>query len=141
MYFSTLEEVLLKNLLAEAMTKRGLGVSQQDRELEDIWSFRRRKDKLFPKYIGSDWSTALGQLSSMDADWANSLDAFCADVRETRDDFLHRGLTWVIPPDMPRDCLRNSVRLLQLYVELHNRYMALDLGPNHQDNSKPLGHN
>jgi hypothetical protein len=124
LYFSTLEEVLLKNLLAEAMTKCLVDVTQQDKVLRNAWSFRLRRLKLFPKFVGSSWSDALEQLPSMDAGTARSLNAFCDAVRERRDTFLHRGATWSIPPEMPRDCLRNTVGLLRLYVELHNRYIA-----------------
>lgn len=122
--FCTLVEVLLQHFLECLMTKLGLPPKIQDRLLNDNISTRQRVEKLFPALTGLQWNATIKRLNEqVELNYVETLE-FCKRAAEKRNIFLHRGIKYAIPKDMPETCLRQIWTIVNLFVSLHNEFVA-----------------
>ena len=121
-FFCTLGEVLLQDFLQECMTKQGLSRQIQSRLLDDHLFVKQRVDKLFPLLTGVSWNQAIRTLSNHGKiDFTKTVKLYQF-VSNKRNMLLHRGNKWVIPSEMPEQCVREICPLISLFVALHNKY-------------------
>lgn len=122
-FFSTLVEVLMENLLKEFMAKLKLPGKIMNRLFEDSLYFSQRSKKLFPSLSGVKWKDAINAISSPSYDY-NELMGFCQSVSKERNRFLHEGNQWAISIETPEKCMERIHELLEMFVKLHNTYVA-----------------
>ena len=123
-FFCTLGEVLLEYFLKQLMTKNGLPRLVQERLLNDNIFVKHRVEKLFPALTGERWKLAVKMLAKgKQLDYVKATE-FYEDAVEKRNLFLHKGNKWAIPNDMPEKCLRHIWPLVNLFVGLHNKFIA-----------------
>lgn len=127
-FFCTMVESLIENLLREIMIAQDLPSAVQERLLSDNLTSKQRVDKLFPTLVDEKWNDAISAAirahQGKRTDIKAALDFFLKAVR-ARNRFLHPpGNKWAIGLDMPRQCLRQTPTLLVLFVWLHNRCVA-----------------
>lgn len=123
-FFSTLREVLLENLLYDLMIAQHLPNSVCKRLFADSPMHKQRMDKLFPTLVGLTWKKAVNTVNSMcELDYVE-LDRFVERVVDARNKFLHKGNKYVITKNMAEECIRHIWPLLNLHVFLHNEYVV-----------------
>jgi hypothetical protein len=123
-FFVTLREVLLENLLYDLMIAQELPGNVCKRLFADSPMHRQRLEKLFPSLVGVTWKIALQAVNKKcELDYI-ALDAFVRKTVDARNTFLHRGSKYAITEKMAEECLRNIWPLLNLHVYLHNEYVA-----------------
>jgi hypothetical protein len=83
-----------------------------------------RLKRLFPLVAKETWAKAVRALPDVDGMSTWDVALFCQKVAVARNAFLHRGNKWAVGESMPLDCVQNLPRVLQLFVALHNRYIA-----------------
>jgi len=121
--FCTLTEVLFQQFLEECMSRMGLQAKIQDRLLRDNLYMHQRMKRLFPTLTGDTWMDSAKQLGRRGKQNFEKTVRFYEQASEVRNEFLHRGGDWVIPGDMPEQCLRQIKPLLIFFVDLHNEYV------------------
>jgi len=122
-FFSTIGEVLFDEFLQELMMEMQIIPNLIEKLLFDNQSMYKKKD-LFKTLTNSDIKKDLKFLhNNSDYDYNKILD-FYIEVRNTRNKILHRGYSWFGPENMPEDCINNLPGLLDLFVALHNKYIA-----------------
>jgi hypothetical protein len=120
--FCTLTEVLFQKFLQECMSRAGLADNIQHRLLRDNLYMQQRIKRLFPTLTGLGWLQAVKQLGNRNKQNYEKTARFYEEASEARNEFLHRGGDWVIPKEMPEQCVRQLRPLLLLFVDLHNEY-------------------
>lgn len=126
-FFCTLVEVLLHYFLERRMSKIGLSREIQERLLNDNIFIKQRVQKLFPAITSAKWKETVKMLSRrVELDYVEAVE-FYEHAAEKRNLFLHRGNKWIIPKDMPEKCLRQIWPILNLFVSLHNNFVAKPL--------------
>jgi hypothetical protein len=125
--FCTLGEVLLQHFLETLMSNMGLSQQIQERLLSDNMFVRQRTQKVFPTLTGAKWNETIGKLSGkVELNYIETIEFYKHPV-EKRNYFLHRGSKWAIPRDMPEKCIRQIWPILNLFVSLHNEFIAQPL--------------
>ena len=123
-FFATLREVLLENLLYDLMIAQELPGNICKRLFSDSFTHKQRLDKLFPSLSGVTWKKAIKNVSAKcELDYIE-LDNFIEKVVKARNRFLHEGKKWAIKEEMAEECLRRIWPLLNLHVYLHNEYVV-----------------
>lgn len=122
--FCTLTEVLFQQLLEECMSRMDLAAKIQDRLLRDNLYMHQRMKRLFPTLTGMTWMDAAKHLGRRQKQNYEKTARFYEQASEVRNEFLHRGGDWVIPGEMPEQCLRQLKPLILLFVDLHNEFVA-----------------
>lgn len=123
-FFVTLREVLLENLLYDLMIAQDLPANVCKRLFADSPMHRQRLDKLFPSLAGVTWKTAINTVNKKcELDYVE-LDSFLKKIVDARNKFLHKGSKYAITEKMAEECLRNTWPLLNLHVYLHNEYVV-----------------
>jgi len=126
-FFCSLGEVLLVQFLENLMIKMGLPLEVRKRLLDDNQSVKQRLEKLFPTLTGvKKWKKAVRTLDRERPE-LNYIETvrFYEKVRDVRNKFVHGGNKWAIPQEMPEQCIRHIWPLVHLFVDLHNKYIAL----------------
>jgi hypothetical protein len=122
-FFVALREVLTTRFLRNLMIARDIPEEISERLFEDNPTHTQRMNKLFHSLTGQRWKKAIKILSEDSGiDYAN-LDKFIEDTVNARNIFLHKGIKWAIGKDMAGHCLERTPSLLQLHVDLHNKYV------------------
>lgn len=122
-YFCTLREVLMDNLVSELLVAKEVPEGIRDRLLSDNKLYLKKQNSLFPSLVGEKWKDAVGDLGSgAQIDYVE-VDGFVEDAVKARNNFLHEGSRWSINRDLSTGCLRSLWGLISLYVGLHNRYV------------------
>lgn len=123
LFFCTLRELLLNNLIKELCYAQKIPKLIYDRLLSDNRFHMQRQDQLLPAFIGVKWKQALeGLKKKIPPDYVK-LDDFIIKAVRVRNSFMHNGNKWSIPKLMGKECIENIWPLISLYVELHNRYV------------------
>lgn len=125
-FFCTLVETLLENLLREIMAAKKIDDRIQERLLVDNMTSRQRVEKLFPALAGEKWKAAVAaaERAHPKMKYQAALEFF-VEAADARNKFLHPpGNQWAIGLKMPSQCLRTMPTLLSLFAWLHNRYIA-----------------
>lgn len=122
--FCTLGEVLLQHFLVNLMSKMVISNNIQERLLNDNMYVQQRIQKLFPTLTGAKWSKTVEKLSeTVELNYMEAMEIY-KDAVEKRNYFLHRGNIWAIPRDMPEKCIRQIWPIVNLFVSLHNEFIA-----------------
>lgn len=122
--FCTLVEVLLQHFLERLMSSIGLSPMIQERLLNDNMNVQQRVQKLFPALTNAKWKETIEKLSErVNLDYIKTIE-FYKQASEKRNYFLHRGNKWAIPKDMPEKCLLEIWPIVNLFVSLHNKFIA-----------------
>ncbi len=123
-FFATLREVLLENLLYDLMIAQQLPGGVCKRLFADSPMHKQRMDKLFPTLAGVTWKKAVSTVNSKcELDYVE-LDGFVERIVVARNKFLHRGSKYAITENMAEECIRHIWPLLNLHVFLHNEYVV-----------------
>lgn len=125
-FFCSLAEALLENIIRERMCMQKIQVPVQERLLSDNLTSKQRTEKLFPVLFSDTWKEAIlkAKRAQPRMDYVGTLDFFLKAVK-ARNKFLHPpGNRWAIGLNMPGQCLRATPVLLELFVWLHNHYIA-----------------
>jgi hypothetical protein len=122
-YFSSLGEVLFDKFLINLMRKYNIPESLIDKIFQDNQSIIK-KMTLYKSLTGIKFNDDIIKLKQQEnVDFYSTL-KFYKEVREVRNVILHEAYTWIIPDDMPKQCLLNLESLLTLFIKLHNKYIA-----------------
>jgi hypothetical protein len=123
-FFVTLREILLENLLYDLMIAQELPGNVCKRLFADSPTHRQRLENLFPSLAGVTWKMALNTVNKKcELDYV-ALDSFVRNIVNARNKFLHKGSKYAITEKMAEECLRNIWPLLNLHVYLHNEYVV-----------------
>ena len=125
--FSSLTEVLLQHFLVEGLLAQGVPVASVASRLKETQFVEPRLKKLFPLVAKESWAKGLKALPLVGGMAAWDVATFCRIVAVARNRFLHQGNKWAIPDTMPLKCVQTLPPLLQMFVALHNRYVARPL--------------
>ena len=123
LYFSTLREALLGNLIHRLMEAQNLSVGVSERLLSDNKFHIQKQDKLFKSLTDIKWKEAVGMLNENSELDYSELDEFVMSIAKIRNDFIHSGSKWDIDRKLSTKCLKNIGRLINMYVGLHNIYV------------------
>jgi hypothetical protein len=122
-YFCTLREVLLGNLVCELLTAENVSDGLQERLLTDNKFHVQKQDKLFYSLTGDKWQEAIKKAAEVDSADYLEVDKFVKDIANKRNLFIHEGNSWSIDRDLVTNCIKRLRQLLHLYVTLHNLYV------------------
>jgi len=123
-FYCTLGEVLLEHFLTRLMNKQRVPRPLQDQLLQDNLSLNLRRTRLFRAVTGDTWDTALRVLRESDLGDFGQVSALHKKAVDVRNGLLHQGHKWSVPADLPKQCLDNLPALINLFVTLHNHYVA-----------------
>jgi len=123
-FFTTLRELLLNNLIDELFIARQIDPDICERLLADSPTHKQRLDKLFRSMTGEKWNAALRLIDQKEGTNFISLNDFIEKVVNARNDFLHNGDTWQIKDGMAEDCMKNIHPMLRLHAFLHNYFVV-----------------
>jgi hypothetical protein len=121
-FFCTLGEILLENLLREMMIALGIPPKVQRRLLDDNLLLRERIEKLFVSLVGVKWTTAV-RAASTNVDFAETARFHKQTVR-TRNQLVHDAHLWSMDSALPDACMDHIEPMLKLFVALHNLYVV-----------------
>ena len=121
LFFCTLRESLLYNLVHELCISQKITENIFDRLFSDNKFHKQKQDKLFPSLTNTKWKDAIKDVDGEELDF-KTLDDFIVSVVQSRNRFVHSGSKYGISEEMPENCIRNIGKLITLYVKLHNKY-------------------
>ena len=122
-FFATLRELLLNNLIDELFRAKKIDGDICERLLSDSPTHRQRLDKLFRTLTGKKWKAALTLIDNKEGIDFISLNKFIETVVRVRNEFVHDGNTWEIKDSMADDYMKNIYPMLQLHAFLHNYFV------------------
>jgi len=123
LFFCTLREALLENLIWNLCLAKKLSNPIIKRLLADNRFHIQKQSKLFPSLTEVKWEEALQRLTESGFNDYQQLDKFIEAIVESRNHFVHRGSIFSTTDEMAEDCLSKTGLLIDLYVELHNEYV------------------
>lgn len=123
LFFCTLREVLLNWLIQHLFWALKIPERVQERLLADSSTYRQKQNNLLPSLIGQKWRAAVESTSHDAALDYVELDGFMQKAVEARNKFMHEGRHWGIDREKATGCIDHIWPLLNLYVELHNKYV------------------
>jgi hypothetical protein len=123
-FFATLRELLLNNLIEELFKARNVQPDICERLLNDSPTHNQRLHKLFKTLTGRTWKASLTVIDKQEKTKFSGLNKFIMDVVNARHKFVHQGNTWHIKDKMAGDCMRNIYDMLLLHVSLHNYFVS-----------------
>lgn len=132
-FFSTLRELLLNNLIEELFKAKKLEADICERLLSDNQTHSKRLNKLFKTLTGEKWINALKLIDMKEGTDFITLNEFIETVVRARNDFVHEGSTWEIKEDMADNCMKNIYSMLQLHAFLHNYFVFTIYDFNNKD--------
>lgn len=123
-FFCTLLEALLNNLLIHIMHENNVPEGVITRLLKDHKNKEGRVGKVFPSITGKKWSATLTELCNERSYDYIAVEKFYNDTADIRNKFIHTGQKWSISLDLPDKCLNNLESTINLFVDLHNKLLA-----------------
>lgn len=121
--FCTLREILMNDFIRYLYFTHATSVAIYDRLIKDNRFYSQKQNALFPSLTGVKWKTALQELNvSSEFDYIE-LNEQLISLAEKRNKFTHEGDRWRIDGGVALDCLYSIEPLIQLYVDLHNRFV------------------
>ena len=122
-FFCTLREVLLDNLIKRLMHAQNLSKGVSNRLLSDNKFHIQKQDKLFKALTNVKWDEAILNLTNEKKINYKEIDEFVSSVVKARNDFIHEANKWSINKELATGCMDNLSGLINLYVALHNSYV------------------
>lgn len=123
LFFCTLREILLNNLIWELCRAQKIPELVYKRLLSDNRTHTQRQKNLLPSLINAKWNTALEALDKfVELDY-KKLDGSIEKIVFARNKFTHEGTGWGIDRSMAEECMQNIWPILNLFVSLHNAYV------------------
>lgn len=127
-FYSSLGELLLENFLLYSMRAQEVPPDLQDQRLADV-SMNERLD-LFREQTNLSFDDAVARLDQgLTINYPELVRSFI-EIREKRNRLLHAGNPFVTDRDMPECCFRDAPHLIQMFADLHNKYVAYKREPN-----------
>jgi len=123
-FFVTLRELLFNNLIEELFKASGIDADVCERLPKDSRTHKQRLKKLVRPFTRKRWKATLRLIGEKENTNFACLNKFITDVVRARNDFLHDGHDWNIKDEMAKNCIRNTLAMLQLHVFLHNYFVA-----------------
>jgi len=123
-FFCTLKEMLLTRFLENLLDAENIPPRVRKRLMDDNRFYIQQLEKLFPSLTGKTWSKTISELSKETGIDFVSLNPFLEEASNKRNTFIHRGNKWKITEQLAKDCILKSKTLLELYMMLHNKYIA-----------------
>lgn len=120
-FFTSLGEVLFDKFLIDFMRESNISERLIEKILSDNQSFARKLD-LYKSLTKYNFQKDIGSFKSQYN--FTTIISFYREVRDVRNKILHKGFTWLIPKNMPEKCIKNAPGLLNLFVLIHNKYIA-----------------
>lgn len=122
-FFCTLREALLDNLIINLMRAQNLSVGVSERLLSDNKFHIQKQDKLFKSLTGVKWNEAIDYLNENGNLDYKEIDKFIVSVVIARNSFIHEGFKWSIDRELSTNCIKNLQGLINIYAEMHNNYV------------------
>ncbi|MGF2685814.1 hypothetical protein ACQUWM_04880 [Marinobacter sp. DUT-3] len=122
-FFCTLREALLENLISRLMSNQHLPDGVQERLLADNKSHIQKQDKLFRALTGDKWKEAVQKASAAVVLDYVAIDEFVQHAANIRNEFIHSGRKWAINRELSKACVDHVWGLINVYVSLHNLYL------------------
>jgi hypothetical protein len=129
--FCTLVECWMDYFLSSLMVSRNVSSPIMDRLLSDNWRLSDRKGKLFKTLTNEPFGAVIQELTDKNKKAGGDLDygavwAFAQGVSKKRNAIIHEGAIHAFPESVVWRCLENIDGVNQLFISLHNRYVAHD---------------
>lgn len=123
-FFCTLREILLYQLIHELCKSQKIPKGVYERLRSDNKLYIQKQNKLFPSLAGLKWNDALNVLSNESNNDYEKLNEKIMELVEYRNKFIHQGhKIFEIDSKVAEDCVKNTHLLIQLFVDLHNKYV------------------
>lgn len=121
-FYCTLREILLNELIWELMEAQSIPRRVADRLLGDNRTHATRLSKVFPSLTGTKWKDAVSSVDLGDRRYIQ-VDEFTKNAAQWRNAFLHSGDKWEIDKHQITACLEMASDLITLHVSLHNKFV------------------
>lgn len=122
-FFTTLREVLMQNLLDELANIKNISEPIYDRLLSDNRNYSQKQNNIFPAFLEIKWDDAVKIANGKDEIDYVALNELLVDVVNARNIFLHEGSQYSITKELAEKCILSIWSLLNLYVRFHNDYV------------------
>ncbi|MHB8771973.1 MAG: hypothetical protein ACYC7J_13330 [Syntrophales bacterium] len=124
LFFCSLREVLLDNLIISLMAMHNLPSKVSDRLNEDNRTYSDKMTRLLPSLIGlKSWNEAIEQIKVRTGRDHKHIDAFMKEANKMRNEIIHEGDKLAFQPHMKKACLENIPQLINLYVDFQNTFI------------------
>jgi hypothetical protein len=121
-YFCTLRETLLNQLLIEAMKAKGHSNARIERLLKDNKLANQRFGELFHEVIGKKWPESVSELSTKLRSNFEPVSDLMIRAANQRNRFLHEGSAWLMTTEFSTQCINAVPAMVELFVGMHNEY-------------------
>jgi hypothetical protein len=122
-FLCILKEILLERFLSTIMHVLKLPERIVERLNADNDSHARRLFSLFPCLSGMKWAEAILALSADKAKTFTELDDLIKRATVARNTFVHEAVSYIITPELALECMKSIPAILDLYAELHNKFV------------------
>jgi hypothetical protein len=122
-FFCTLQEALLENLLLELCRAQQLSNAVTERLLSDNWRLGDRQGKLWFALTGEKWKTAIERANVGEEIKYADVNQVCTDVLEKRNRFVHTGASYIATRELADKCVTSIWGVISMYVALHNAFV------------------
>ena len=119
-FFCTLNEALLENLLCELCRAKQLPTAVIARLLSDNSRVCDRQGKLWVALTEKSWKWSIEKAGADDTCDYVRVNKFCADMQVVRNKFVHRGASHIVSRTMAETCANEIWAVTSFYVALHN---------------------
>jgi len=127
--FCTLVECWMACFLRSLMVSHHLPKADIDRLLSDNWRLEDRKGRLFKTQTGEAFGNAIKDLTRRNKEAGGDLNyegvwSSIENAIKSRNKVIHNGAIRAFPEHLIGECVRNIDGVNQLFISLHNRYIA-----------------
>lgn len=122
-FFVTLREALLDNLIYELCTAQDIKKNIYERLISDNKLHNQKQNNLLPSLTGKKWKQIIETLNQKTGFNYIQLDNFIVTAVEARNKFIHEGSKYSINHKIAESCLKNIYPLLNLNVDMHNTFV------------------
>lgn len=123
LFFCTLREALLDNLLNELFSAHKVAPAIAEKLLKDNRLFGQKLFGVLPAITEAPWKKAIEDASSEAGRDFVALSAFMEKAADLRNTFVHKGSGWGITRDLATECVNSIFDLMTLFASLHNLYV------------------
>jgi hypothetical protein len=125
LYFCTLREVLMTNLLDALCDAHQIPDQIADKLMKDHRLYMQKQGDLLPVLVGVKWKAMLRALGDSGHAGLEELDALVESAAKARNEFIHEGRQGAsLSRAMATQCVDAGPALLRLYTALNNAYVC-----------------